>query len=303
MKIFAGLSALAVLGMAVPAHAQEEAEQSRVVVTTTVENVDPKEAELAAVMGMMGSMFETELLTAEEEARLPAARALVETIMPAGLYADMMGEIMDSTLRPMFTMFSGPDFVIAERTGQSVSSLESLSEEERRELAIILDPAYDRRADAMIEGMVGMMTSTFAVVEEPMKDGLSRAYAKRFSDAQMADVAAFFATETGAFYATESMKLFADPEVMGASMAAMPAVLGELGNMTAAIQEIEASLPSKRGYADLTLAQRATLTRELGMTDAELRAVLDEADAKAAEQAELNAAMMNQIGALEEVAE
>ena len=287
-RLFITVSAAAV---ALPGPAQ--AQDAPTVTIAGPKNPQPgvDKDNLDAAFEMMRTMFETEPLTPDEERRVPAARSLVDTIMPAGFYGDMMGEMMDGTLRPMFAMFSGPDFVIAERTGKDMSDLEDLSEEDREQLAAILDPAYDQRGEAMMDAMMTMLTGTFAVIEEPIKEGLSRAYARRFTSDQMTEIADFFATDTGALYATESMKLFADPEVMGASMKAMPAVFAQMGDMTEAMQAAEAELPAKRSYADLTPQQRTTATRLLGITEDELRNALDTADAAARERARRDAEM------------
>ena len=59
---------------------------------------------LAGVMGALAGMFATEPLSAEEEARLPAATALVDKIVPDGTIGEMMSGMFDGMLGPIMEM-------------------------------------------------------------------------------------------------------------------------------------------------------------------------------------------------------
>jgi len=263
------------LAMTTPAWAQDEVE-----VTTEI----PAGDGMAYLAKMMGGIFQTEPLTAEEEARLPQAEALVGTMMPEGFYGTMMSDMMDKIMRPMMSMFTQPKFVLAGRLEIDEERIDALDEEQRAELASLLDPGYAERADAIIAVMTDKMGGAFSVMEKPMRKGLSKAYAVRFDENQLADIAAFFATPTGEIYAREQMALFADPQVMQSSMQALPAIMGSFGDMETAMTEAMATLPAERSYADLTEAQRARMAELLGVDAAALEGVvkppkpMDEAD-------------------------
>ncbi len=263
------------LAMTTPAWAQDEVE-----VTTEI----PAGDGMADLAKMMGGIFQTEPLTAEEEARLPQAEALVGTMMPEGFYGTMMSDMMDKIMRPMMSMFTQPKFVLAGRLEIDEERIDALDEEQRAELASLLDPGYAERADAIIAVMTDKMGGAFSVMEKPMRKGLSKAYAVRFDENQLADIAAFFATPTGEIYAREQMALFADPQVMQSSMQALPAIMGSFGDMETAMTEAMATLPAERSYADLTEAQRARMAELLGVDAAALEGVvkppkpMDEAD-------------------------
>ena len=263
------------LAMTTPAWAQDEVE-----VTTEI----PAGDGMADLAKMMGGIFQTEPLTAEEEARLPQAEALVGTMMPEGFYGTMMSDMMDKIMRPMMSMFTQPKFVLAGRLEIDEERIDALDEEQRAELASLLDPGYAERADAIIAVMTDKMGGAFSVMEKPMRKGLSKAYAVRFDENQLADIAAFFATPTGEIYAREQMALFADPQVMQSSMQALPAIMGSFGDMETAITEAMATLPAERSYADLTEAQRARMAELLGVDATALEGVvkppkpMDEAD-------------------------
>ena len=261
MKKIVNAMAAAALVCAVPAAAQEDPEHSQSAMSP---------GELDEFAGMMASLFQTEPLTEEQNARLPAAQAVVGEMMPDGFYGEMMAGMMDKMLRPMLTMFSQPEFVLGARLTVDAEAIEALEEAEQAELTAMLDPAYQARGDAMVAVLTSRMGGMFTAMEGPMREGLSKAYAVRFDDAQLADIAAFFATPTGGEYARESMALFADPQVMQASMQALPAMMSGFGDIESAMREAMEALPAERGYDDLTEAQRERMAELLDVDPAQL---------------------------------
>ena len=261
MKKIVNAMAAAALVCAVPAAAQEDPEHSKSAMSP---------GDLDEFAGMMAGLFQTEPLTEEQNARLPAAQAVVGEMMPDGFYGEMMAGMMDKMLRPMLTMFSQPEFVLGARLTVDAEAIEALEEAEQAELTAMLDPAYQARGDAMVAVLTSRMGGMFTAMEGPMREGLSKAYAVRFDDAQLADIAAFFATPTGGEYARESMALFADPQVMQASMQALPAMMSGFGDIESAMREAMAALPAERGYGDLTEAQRERMAELLDVDPAQL---------------------------------
>ena len=261
MKKIVNAMAAAALVCAVPAAAQEDPEHRPSAMSP---------GDLDEFAGMMASLFQTEPLTEEQNARLPAAQAVVGEMMPDGFDGEMMAGMMDKMLRPMLTMFSQPEFVLGARLAVDAEAIEALEEAEQAELTAMLDPAYQARGDAMVAVLTSRMGGMFTAMEGPMREGLSKAYAVRFDDAQLADIAAFFATPTGGEYARESMALFADPQVMQASMQALPAMMSGFGDIESAMREAMAALPAERGYGDLTEAQRERMAELLDVDPAQL---------------------------------
>ena len=261
MKKIVNAMAAAALVCAVPTAAQEDPEHSESAMSP---------GDLDEFAGMMAGLFQTEPLTEEQNARLPAAQAVVGEMMPDGFYGEMMAGMMDKMLRPMLTMFSQPEFVLGARLTVDAEAIEALEEAEQAELTAMLDPAYEARGDAMVAVLTSRMGGMFTAMEGPMREGLSKAYAVRFDDAQLADIAAFFATPTGGEYARESMALFADPQVMQASMQALPAMMSGFGDIESAMREAMAALPAERGYGDLTEAQRERMAELLDVDPAQL---------------------------------
>tara|TARA_B100000378_G_scaffold236733_1_gene203674 strand:- start:350 stop:1150 length:801 start_codon:yes stop_codon:yes gene_type:complete len=229
---------------------------------------------LEEISSMMSNLFVADPLTAEQEARLPAAQAVVGAMMPDGFYGTMMADIVDKMMRPMMTMFSSPEIILSARLDLDEEAIGQLTEAEQAEISAMLDPAFDQRVDAIIGVMTEKMGGMFAVMEDPMREGLSKAYAVRFDDNQLADIATFFATPTGSAYAKESMALFSDPQVMQASMKALPAMMSSFGNIETAMEETMANLPEEAAYSDLTAAQRQRLAELLGIEPEDLSEVI-----------------------------
>lgn len=239
--------------------------------------------ETARVMDMLGKMFVAEPLTAEQEQRLPAARRVAGAMMPDGFYGEMMSGVMDKFLGPLFKT-AGPEMIAGQiwrQVGLTSGDLPELDQAQREEISTILDPLAARRTELMTGGMVKGMSAMFAKLEPAMREGVSRAYAVRFTDGELDDISAFFATPTGGKYAAESMLLMADPQVMSGMMQALPAIMGDMSALIESLKQEEARLPRPHGYDDLTPAERTRLATLLGLSAAELKARMSEAGAHA----------------------
>jgi len=242
------------------------------------EETQPGSDQLAQMGEMFAGLFTSEPLTAEQEARLPAAQGLIETMLPDGFYAKMMGEMMSSTLQPLMSMISGPqaaNMILGGRLNVEPSVTEALSEDEKIELATLLDPSFAERGSMMQNMLQDIMVETAVMIEPGFKQGMAKAYAVRFDDAQLADIAAFFETPTGAHYARENIRLMADPQVMSASMQAMPAMMQQFGDLGAKMEEAMAALPPERGVEDLNQAERDRMAELLGVEESSLDAMVN----------------------------
>ncbi|UAB78350.1 DUF2059 domain-containing protein [Erythrobacter sp. SCSIO 43205] len=257
--LFAAASGLSLIAAPVTALAQNSGE--------------PSAQQLEAMGDMFAGMFTSEPLTDEQEARLPAAKALIDVMMPEGFYADMMSEMMSSTMGPLLDMMGGAgaaEMVIGSRVMVDPQVTASLSDAEKAELAGLLDPSFGERGTIMQDMLNDIMLEAAVLIEPGFKEGMAKAYAIRFDDAQLADIAAFFATPTGKLYAQENIKLMADPQVMSASMQAMPAMMQQFGDMGAQMEAAMAALPPERDVSDLSAEQRSRMAQILGVDEATL---------------------------------
>lgn len=240
-----------------------------------------------AIAAMMSELFKAEPLTTEQEARLPLARQVVTAMTPEGFYAEMMDTMMGSMLEPMFALVgdhAAAEEALERQVGLSPENQPDLSEEERTQLLALLDPAAKERATAVQTSITGLIADISRQIEAPFRDGLSKAFAVRFDDGELRDVQRFFATPSGASFARQSLALYADPQVMSASMSIMPKILESAPQMAAQMEQAVAKLPKQRGYGDLSPAERQQLARLLGMTEKDLRGTMIKAERERAKE-------------------
>lgn len=261
------------IAFATPLAAQEDSPA-----TEESQKADPGEEAVAAMM----AMFKAEPLTADQLARLPKAQALVARIMPPGTMDQMMGGMFDKMLGPMMALQAEPSSrEIAEELGVEPEELE-LGDEDAAQAAAILDPAWKTRREREMAAVQKAVRVAMTAMEPAMRKGLAEAYAVAFTDTELNDIDAFFATPSGASYARKSYALASDPRIMAASFEAMPAMMAQMAVMEQEVKSATADLPPRRGYGDLSVAQRATLADLTGLSQDEIREGMAEAARKRA---------------------
>ncbi|MDZ4275232.1 MAG: DUF2059 domain-containing protein [Erythrobacter sp.] len=227
--------------------------------------------ELAAMTEMFSKMFTAEPLTAEQ---------LIAKVIPEGTMAEMMDKVYNGVMGPM--MAAAPDgatATLARQIGLPPYALD-LGEDHAAELASLFDPAWAERQQREMAMIPAMMKDVMTLMEPGMRKAMAELYAIRFSDSDLAEIDAFFSTPTGAKYARESFLMASDPRIMAASMDAMPALMGMMGDMEARMAESVAGLPAVRSFADLSPEERARVAEMTGYSVEDIEANLnrDEGD-------------------------
>ncbi|MDT8279330.1 MAG: DUF2059 domain-containing protein [Erythrobacter sp.] len=241
----------------------------------------PSEADqLAAMSEMFSGMFTAEPLTPDQESRLPAAEQLIAKVIPEGTMAEMMDKVYNGVMGPI--MAAAPDgatTTLARQIGLPPYALD-LGEDQAAELASLFDPAWAERQQREMAIIPAMMKDVMTLMEPGMRKAMAELYAIRFSDSDLAEIDAFFSTTTGAKYARESFLMASDPRIMAASMDAMPALMGMMGDMEARMAESVADLPAVRSFADLSPEERARVAEMTGYSVEDIEANLnrDEGD-------------------------
>jgi hypothetical protein len=155
--------------------------------------------------------------------------------------------------------------VLESRLIVDTETLQALSPEEKIELAGILSPGMTEVGPLMSDVLSGMMADVATAIEPGFRAGMAKAYAVRFDADQLDDIASFFATPTGEIFARENIKLMADPQVMSATMQAMPQMMEQFGDMDVQFEQAFAELPEDRGVEDLSDEQQARMAELLGV--------------------------------------
>lgn len=203
--------------------------------------------------------------------RLSLAETTVDYVFPPGTYIRMMQSSLDAVMDTTVESLSALSLRDIARMGRIPEDrLAELGEGSLAEVMAILDPHYEERTRVGMRAMMDEMTVIMAQFEPDLRDGLAHAYARRFSEAQLAEMNAFFATPTGKVYAAESHLMFATPEMMERVQAFAPAILQQMPDMIATMEEASEQLPPVRRPEDLTEEERARLAELLGLEEEEL---------------------------------
>ncbi|MEZ5687277.1 MAG: DUF2059 domain-containing protein [Caenibius sp.] len=228
----------------------------------------------------MEEAFAAEPLSPEAETRLPIASEVAGKIMPDGTYARMMEATLQRMMKPLVAILpqTMPAVEVAAALGVELSVIEEMGEKHSAEIATMLDPHFAERSKLLMNHMMTRMGAIMADMEPDLRQGLTRAYASRFSQQELDDIAGFFATPSGARYATESMLIFTDPQTMSAAMKGMPKMMAAIPEVIAEMGEAASGLPPQRNYDSLTDAERARIAKLLGISTDALREKMLEAE-------------------------
>jgi hypothetical protein len=221
--------------------------------------------EMDQAMAAFAEAFVVEPLTAEQQARLPLAQSVVERIMPPGTLGEMMGSMFDGVLGPLGALTQPrAATVVAQQLGLAEGDL-NMDDEQAARAAAMFDPAWEERQRRQAEALPTAMGSLMTSLEPTMRTAMAELYAVHFSDGELADIAAFFATDSGGAYARKSYLLAADPRLMAAVFSEMPTVMGGMMTMQQQLDDATADLPKPRTFAELSSNERKRLADMVGM--------------------------------------
>jgi len=172
--------------------------------------------DLGAMFALMDKLFPPQ--PDPDPARLALARAAVNVMWPDGSY----GKIMSSMFGGMFERaMQLKQSDLATFDAKAAKPLPSLDPTIHDVLAT-KDPYFDQRTAAIRTALEEEAGKISAIVDPRMRDGLSRAMARKLDEHQLADVNAFFATPSGRVFASQYMQLWLDPDAMRSIFGAMP---------------------------------------------------------------------------------
>lgn len=154
--------------------------------------------------------------TQVDPARLAAARELMSLIMPPAQREAMTNAMIGGV---MANMTAG------------------ISNSANLEAAFAAQPAARAVWDRFIARQMQLATDDLQAEMPALIEVMAKAYARRFTLDQMADISAFFGTPTGQAYLRESMTVMSDPDVaawqrrvMAESMGRVPAEMERFMN-------------------------------------------------------------------------
>ena len=155
-----------------------------------------------------------------DPARLTAARDLIDVVMPV----DRREAMIEGMMKTMTANLQ-----------QSIGASEDMRKDAR------VKAIFDR----YVADQTSESTRNFKVALPGMITAMSRAYARRFTVAQMAEMKAFFATPTGRLYMDQGATIMSDPDVASWQQATMSAQWSKMRDGVRAMQLEIMALPEK----------------------------------------------------------
>jgi len=222
---------------------------------------------------MFKELFEVEPLTAAEEARLPAGQQVANSLLPPGAYGKAIEDAFTPMAGKIMDMVEPNNAArVAKLAGVSASALEGLDQTKLDGIVALLDPQADERNKKIVDFVFAEVAGAMVKIEPFYREGMARAYAKHYDAAQLAEINAFFATPTGNLYASRSMAMYMDPQVMATIPDMIPVMVGHVAEAaTRFVLELD-TIPVTRDVDALGAGERTQLLRLLGMTEDEYTA-------------------------------
>lgn len=171
--------------------------------------------------------YDQRLLLARKAAAAIVAPGTMERVMKMSMGASqeaMMGAMLDTKASDVGATGKDKDQTLR----QSISAK---------------DPHWEERMKITNRVMGEEMGKLFAPMEPALREGMAKAYAKRFTVAELTDINRFFSSSAGASFARQSYEMMADPELLKEMMTAMPAMMKAMPAMMAKVKAATAHLP------------------------------------------------------------
>jgi len=235
--LIAGASLLAVvawspaMASAHPVHRKDN-KNSAVV----VHKVDTTSApDFGAVFAIMDKMFPPQ--PDPEPARLAMARTAVNAMWPDGSYGKMLSGLFGGMITRAMQLKQSD---LADLGGKAAKAAGASSDKDEslHDSLAAKDPYFDQRIAAIGQVIDDETAKASGVIDPRMREGLSRAMARKLDEHQLADVNAFFATPSGRAFAGQYMQLWLDPDAIRSMFGAMPDMMKL---MPEAMQKIKAA--------------------------------------------------------------
>ncbi len=207
--------------------------------------------EMDEAIALVEKMFDTSSLPPIEPARLTLAQKTMGALIPAGSLEKMIDNLYGKMFKTIMDEFGGQsDLMLSIQTGVESEQIAKLDEATKGKVADMFDPHRKEREDQITKVIKPLISEVLGDMEPPMREGLAKAYARRFTAAQLTDLNGFLATPTGTLYASEWMALQADPEVMVAVIKAVPPLITKFIDRAPELEKDFKDLPKEKQLSD-----------------------------------------------------
>jgi hypothetical protein len=203
-------------------------------------DVDPFAA-MATFMKMFDKFFPPQ--PEPDPARLAAARTTAQALLPAGAYGRGMGQFMGGFADRIIEMKPSDLGDLDFASGKPKAKVDPAKDITLHQKMAAEDPYFDERM-RLTKGAIQVELDKLSTVIEPkLREGIARTVARRFNDRQIADINAFFATDSGKALGTHFLGMWFDPDMMRSMMGTMPEMVIAMPSAIARIGAATAHLP------------------------------------------------------------
>lgn len=207
--------------------------------------------EMDEAIALVEKMFDTSSLPPIEPARLALAQKTMGALIPAGSIEKMIDNLYGKMFKTIMGEFGGQsDLMLSIQTGVESEQIAKLDEATKGKVADMFDPHRKEREEQITRVIKPLISEVLGDMEPPMREGLAKAYARKFTAAQLNDLNGFLATPTGTLYAGEWMALQADPEVMVAVIKAVPPLITKFIDRAPELEKDFKDLPKEKQLSD-----------------------------------------------------
>lgn len=159
-----------------------------------------------------------------------------------------MDQMMDSIISQSF------DRPMAENMkgyGVDDAAIEEMGDASINDMMLERDPHFKERMQISTRIMTNEMVDLMTAMEPAIRETLANIYARKFTADQLAEMNAFFASETGGAFARDYMMVFVDPEMMQSMMSFVPEMMQAMPAIMRKVEEATAHLPPVKTGAQL----------------------------------------------------
>jgi len=246
----------------VAAPAEDEAASEYDSKATAEEAKAKMQKEMDEAIALVEKMFDTSSLPPIDPARLTLAQQTMGALIPAGSLERMMDNLYGKMFKTIMGEFGGQsDLMLSIQTGVESEQIAKLDEATKGKVADMFDPHRNEREDQITKVVKPLISEVLGDMEPPMREGMSKAYARKFTAAQLTDLNGFLATPTGTLYANEWMALQADPEVMVAVVKAIPPLITKFIDRAPELEKDFKDLPKEKQLSDFDDKELAKLAK------------------------------------------
>jgi hypothetical protein len=226
--------------LAAPAKHTPKAKGTTPVVVLEDKTAKKSPPNFEAIFGFMDKLFPPQ--PDPDPARLALARTSVQSMWPDGAYAKLMVGFMGGMIDRAMQLKKS-DFAELGGKAKAASAAATTKDLSLHDEIAAKDPYFDKRMAAIRGAVDEEMGKVSAIIDPRMREGMTRAMARRFDGPQLTDINRFFATPSGHAFAGQYMQLWMDPDTIRSIFGSVPEMMKLMPEMMQKIKAADEKFP------------------------------------------------------------